>query len=232
MSAARPTVGVLCGRSPAERYSTQQGYIASVVAAGGLPLIIPAGPHVDPLDLTAMVDYCHALIITGGGDVDPDVYSVPVSAMSECLMDVDPSRDMAELGAAQYAMAQGKRVLGVCRGAQLLAVMGGGTLIIDLKEKGLDGHWDEDRQYEPVHDVRAEAGSLAAQVLGDLTRVNSIHHQAIADPGQLVRASAWSPDGVIEAVEGPGLLGVQWHPERLSSVDHRFLTPFTWVVGS
>jgi putative glutamine amidotransferase len=168
--------------------------------------------------------------VTGGGDVDPQNYGGSESGSPELLMDVDPARDIAEIVVVQYAMAQGKRVLGVCRGAQLLAVMGGGTLIVDLKKKGLDGHWDEERQYEPVHAVEAEAGSLADHVLGSLERVNSIHHQAIADPGQLLRATAWSPDGVIEAVEGPGLLGLQWHPERLTQSDPRHVAPFAWVA--
>jgi putative glutamine amidotransferase len=130
----------------------------------------------------------------------------------------------------QHARAQGKRVLGVCRGAQLLAIMGGGTLIHDLVTKGIDGHWDEEGQYHPVHGIEAAPGSCAATVLGSVTQVNSIHHQAIADPGQSLRVTAWSPDGIIEAVEAPGLLGVQWHPERLSATDARHLAPFAWAV--
>lgn len=225
-----PVVGILIGRSPVERYSTHQGYVASVAAAGGVPLLLPAGPDVDPHALTVMVDHCRSIVITGGGDVDPEHYAASESSSPELLMDVDPTRDIAEIEAVQYAMAQGKRVLGVCRGAQVLAIMGGGTLIFDLKEKGLEGHWDEERQYEPVHAITAESDSLAAHILGTVDQVNSIHHQAIADPGQTLRATAWSPDGVIEAVEGPGMLGVQWHPERLTKTDKRHLAPFAWVV--
>jgi putative glutamine amidotransferase len=226
-----PLVGILCGRSPHERYSTHRGYVSSVTAAGGVPVLLPAGPDVDPHALTAAVDHCHALVITGGGDVDPDHYASDASSSPELLMDVDPDRDITELVVVQYAIAQSKRVLGVCRGAQLLAIMGGGTLIHDLVEKGLDGHWDEEGQHEPVHPVEAEPGSVAAAVLGTVASVNSIHHQAIADPGQTMRATAWSPDGVIEAIEGPGLLGVQWHPERLTTTDSRHLAPFSWVVA-
>jgi putative glutamine amidotransferase len=109
--------------------------------------------------------------------------------------------------------------------------MGGGTLIHDLPEKGIDGHWDEQRQYEPVHAVQAEPGSDAALVLDGVERVNSIHHQAVADPGQTLRATAWSDDGVIEAVEAPGLLGLQWHPERMSARDPRHLAAFRWLVS-
>jgi putative glutamine amidotransferase len=177
-----------------------------------------------------MVNYCHSIVVTGGGDVDPHNYGVTELSSPDVLMEVDPSRDIAEIVVVQYALAQGKRVLGVCRGAQLLAVLGGGTLIVDLREKGLDGHWDEERQYAPVHAIHSQADSLAAHILGSVDQVNSIHHQAIADPGQSLRVTAWSPDGVIEAVEGPGLLGVQWHPERLSGSDPRHLAPFAWVV--
>jgi putative glutamine amidotransferase len=223
-------VGVLIGRAPQERYSAHRGYAASITAAGGVPILLPAGADVDPHALAAVVNLCHSIVVTGGGDVDPDHYGSAGSAVPEDLMDVDAARDIAEIAVVQYAVAQRKRVLGVCRGAQILAVMGGGTLILDLEDKGLDGHWDEERQYEPVHGVQVEPRSLAAHVLGPVEQVNSIHHQAIADPGQTLRATAWSPDGVIEAVEAPGLLGVQWHPERLTRTDPRHLGPFAWVV--
>jgi putative glutamine amidotransferase len=207
-----------------------RGYVSSIAATGGASILLPAGNDADPYALCAAVEHCQAIVVTGGGDVDPHHYGSAESAAPEVLLEVDPARDIAEIVVAQYAMAQGKRVLGICRGAQLLAVMGGGTLICDLKEKGLDGHWDEERQYEPVHAIHSEPGSLAASILGSVDQVNSIHHQAIADPGQSLRATAWSPDGVIEAVEGPGLLGVQWHPERLTASDPRHVAPFAWVV--
>ncbi len=224
-------VAVLCGRSPAERYSTHRGFVSSVVAVGGVPVVVPCGPDTDPRPVELAVDRCDAVVVTGGGDVDPDLYSGTVD-LPAGLMDVDPARDLAEIAAVQYALAQRTRVLGVCRGAQLLAVIGGGTLVPDLVEKGITGHWDEERQHEPVHAVHTESGSLAAQVLGSLERVNSIHHQSVADPGQTLRATAWSDDGVVEAVEAPGVLGVQWHPERLSPLDPRHLAPFSWVVGA
>ncbi|HEX3793015.1 MAG TPA: gamma-glutamyl-gamma-aminobutyrate hydrolase family protein [Acidimicrobiales bacterium] len=225
-----PLIGILCGRSPEERYSTHRGYVSSVTAVGGVPVLLPAGPDVDAADMVTTVSHCRAIIVTGGGDVDPDHYPSDTRGSADLLMDVDPNRDITELAVVQFALAQHKRVLGICRGAQLLAVMGGGTLIHDLKEKGLDGHWDEVRQHEPVHAIAADAESLTARLLGSIDQVNSIHHQAIADPGQNLRATAWSPDGVIEAVEGPGLLGLQWHPERLTATDPRHLAPFAWLL--
>jgi putative glutamine amidotransferase len=79
--------------------------------------------------------------------------------------------------------------------------------------------------------VRVVPGSLAERVLAGSTKVNSIHHQAVRDPGTLT-ATAWSDDDVIEAVEGEGVLGVQWHPERLLGYDDRHLAAFEWLVES
>jgi len=68
-------------------------------------------------------------------------------------------------------------------------------------------------------------------VLAGAAAVNSIHHQAVRDPGPDLRATAWGPNGLIEAVEAPGMLGLQWHPERLAGADARHLAPFEWLVG-
>jgi len=226
----RPIVGILCGRSPIERYSVHQGYVASVAAVGGLPVIMPAGPDVDPEVLADMVGHCAAIIATGGGDVSPECYTDQTDA-PDLLMDVDPGRDANEIAVVRRAIETGRRVLGVCRGIQLLAAIHGGTLVHDLVSAGFKGHWDEERQYEPVHAIHSQPGSAAAAVLGAVTMVNSIHHQAVADPGPTLVATAWSDDGVIEAIEAPGLLGVQWHPERLSGTDARHLAPFAWALG-
>jgi putative glutamine amidotransferase len=107
----------------------------------------------------------------------------------------------------------------------------GGRLVTDLPDAGFEGHWQEARQCEPVHAVEAERGSLARAALGGARDVNSIHHQAVADPGRL-QVTACSADGVVEALEGPGILGVQWHPERLLATDPRHLAPFRWLLAA
>jgi putative glutamine amidotransferase len=73
-------------------------------------------------------------------------------------------------------------------------------------------------------------GSTADTVLDGLDAVNSHHHQAIRDVGDVLTATAWAEDGVIEAVEAPGLLGLQWHPEALIGDDERHVEPFRWLV--
>jgi putative glutamine amidotransferase len=83
-----------------------------------------------------------------------------------------------------------------------------------------------------VHAVQADSGTLASRALAGAVEVNSIHHQAVGDPGPELVATAWSADGVIEAVEGAGALGLQWHPERLLDFDRRHLAPFRWLVSA
>jgi putative glutamine amidotransferase len=223
----RRSVAILAGRSPVERYSLHRGYVDAVAEAGGLPLVVPAGPGLDPDAILELVCRCDALVVTGGGDVDPVFYG---AAPVDGLMETDPARDQIEIAAVHAMAARGRPVLGVCRGAQVLAVASGGTLVADLPSAGYSGHWEEERQCEPVHGIEADAGSLALAALAGAAEVNSIHHQAIAGLGPTLRATAWSPDGVVEAVEAPGALGVQWHPERLCAGDPRHLAPFSWVL--
>ena len=142
-----------------------------------------------------------------------------------------PPATGTEIASVRVARDAGRRVLGICRGAQVLAVAFGGTLHQDLAAAGFQHHWEEVRQYEPVHAVEAEPGSVAEAVLAGSAKVNSIHHQAVRTPGGL-HATAWSDDGVVEAVEGDDVLGIQWHPERLLGYDSRHLAAFHWLVGS
>jgi putative glutamine amidotransferase len=188
-------------------------YVDAVARAGGLPLILPALP---PTDAEAILAGLDGMVLTGGGDVDPWLYGEEPAPE---VYDVDAARDEWELALIRGAVDV--PVLGICRGAQLLNVAAGGSLIQHLPDV-TQNHRQRERHTEAVHFVEVAPGSQLAEVLG--TRhlgVNSIHHQAIARVGQGLRAVAWSPDGVIEAVEredGAPVLAVQWHPESL--VDH------------
>ncbi len=223
-----PQVAVLIGRSPERRYSVHRGYVDAVHAVGAMPLLLAAGPGVDPEPVLDAIGSCSGLIVTGGNDVDPQLYGLERGRGEK---DLDPDRDAVEAAAVHAALAAGQRVLGICRGIQLLAAALGGTLVGDLPAAGHIGHEDEDREATPVHGITAEPGSLALQALAGAAAVNSIHHQAVATTGAVLTATAWSPDGVIEAVEGPGVLGIQWHPERMIGTDPRHLACFRWVAG-
>jgi putative glutamine amidotransferase len=113
-----------------------------------------------------------------------------------------------------------------------VAVAFGGSLHQDLTRAGFRGHWAIEQEHEPAHGIEVDSGSAALVALGGATMVNSIHHQGVRDPGPDLIATAWSPDGVIEAVEAPGVLGVQWHPERLWPTDKRHIAPFLWLVAA
>jgi len=227
-----PRVALLVGREPARRYSVHRGYVDALWAVGAVPIVIPPPPGDVPDRLESYLGAvlsCDAVCLTGGGDVDPCHYGQIPSAE---LMDVDPCRDRAEIAAVRACVDGGVTVLGICRGIQVTTVALGGALHQDLAHAGHIGHWEEGRQHEPVHAVQAEPGSAAARSLGGTRAVNSIHHQAVRDAGPRLRPTAWSPDGVIEAVESDGVLGVQWHPERLVRNDDRHLAPFRWLVAA
>ncbi|MCV7228209.1 gamma-glutamyl-gamma-aminobutyrate hydrolase family protein [Mycolicibacterium komossense] len=220
-------VGICVG--PTERGDVIAAFTSAVLKAGGTPLLLPSSVGGSDLvdDALSRVD---VLLLSGGGDIHPAQYG---EERRTTLDAVDSQRDKMEVRAVVHALHTDKRILGVCRGAQLLAVATGGSLIQDLTSEGFDGHIDErhDRGYATLrHSIKAEVGSLADNVLAGLDHVNSHHHQAIKDVGGLLTATAWAHDGVIEAVEAPGVLGVQWHPEALINDDERHLEPFRWLV--
>lgn len=222
------TVALLIGREPESRYSFHRGYADAVWAAGGTPIMLtaPTTPS-DVPEYVRAVMACGAVCLTGGGDVEPARYG---AAPGPDIRDADPFRDAAEIEAVRAAAAVGRRTFGICRGLQVLAAAFGGSLHQDLPSAGHQGHWDEARQYEESHAVTTTGGSLAEMSLGGAAAVNSIHHQAVHEPGPVLRVSACSPDGVIEALEAPNILGVQWHPERLWARDQRHLAAFRWMV--
>ena len=224
-----PTVALLAGREPASRYSLHRGYADAVWRTGAVPLVLTPPPSLDGVrTYVAAALACDAICVTGGGDVDPARYG---GGGGVTLMDVDPARDEAELETVRAAVAARVPLLGICRGIQVIAVALGGTLVPDLPSAGFTGHWEEEHQHDPVHTVVATPGSRAAAVLGDVTAVNSIHHQAVASAGPALTITATAPDGVIEAVEAPGVLGIQWHPERLFEHDGRHCAPFAWLAA-
>jgi gamma-glutamyl-gamma-aminobutyrate hydrolase PuuD len=228
-------VGVVIGRHPKERFSVHRGYVDALRALDAIPILVPAGGASDREVARDLLFDCAALIVTGGGDLHPAQYGADTEPDAE-LMETDCVRDDVDVWAVGEFHRAGRPVLGICRGAQTVAVAFGGALVQDLPAAGVAGHWDESRQCEPVHEIHVEPGSDASAALAGATTVNSIHHQAIATPGPMLRATAWGPGSeafgpVIEAVETAGVLGVQWHPERLYfGGDAIHLAPFEWLV--
>ena len=149
---------------------------------------------------------CGALLLPGGGDVEPWRYGRGNTASRG----LEPERDTAELMLLERFIAAGKPVLGICRGIQIINVFFGGTLCQDLP-----GHAAADGK-DSFHAVCTVRSPLLP-VCGPVCRVNSAHHQAVDVPGRGLRAIQWAEDGAVEALchDCLPIWGVQWHPERL-----------------
>lgn len=201
-----------------------QRYMAPLAEGGGVPLMIPLVGDADTL--RAISDRLDGLFLPGGVDIDPGTYG---QARHPLCGRTDLDRDRTEITLARWAAEEGKPVLGVCRGVQILNVAGGGTLYQDI-EAHRPGSIKHD--YFPTvgfardhlaHDVTVHEGSRLASIFGaHNVRVNSMHHQGIRDLAPGLVPTAVAPDGLVEALEGSNgqfLVGVQWHPEALIARD-------------
>lgn len=194
-----------------------------IMAHGAIAFMVPAVGHDSKLaarhlPVSAFVEELDGLVLQGGADVAPGSYG---EAPLDPRWQGDAVRDRYELALLRAFLAQGKPVVGVCRGCQLLNVAFGGTLYQDIATQRPEAHAHVDAElYDQFeHRVRFEPGSHLAGLYGglDALRVTSIHHQAIKDLGREMRVEAVSDlDGIVEAIRwtGPGYaIGVQWHPE-------------------
>ena len=212
----RPLIGITSSYSwDNHSHRIPNSYIDAIERAGGTPVILPPTFTIDVKQLLEVVD---GLVLTGGGDVDPQMYGEdPIPNMGS----IDPKRDHFELEITRRALGIGKPVLAICRGHQVLNVAAGGTLYQDIPSqiKGSIKHRGKAPVYYPSHNVRVQEGSkLHGMFEKAELGVNSFHHQAVKDLGEGLVATAWAPDGVIEAMElsrETFVLGVQWHPERM-----------------
>lgn len=164
------------------------------------------------------VDALDGLVMQGGADVSPTSYGQQ-PLRSEWGGDV--VRDRYEMELLEGFLAQGKPVLGICRGAQLLNVAFGGSLYQDIATQRLDAqnHVDAELYDQHSHMIVFEPGSRLAELYAGSTGgcVTSIHHQAVDRLGADLRIEARSTeDGIVEAIRSTGsgfVAGVQWHPE-------------------
>jgi putative glutamine amidotransferase len=175
--------------------------------------------------LRGIYDGVDGVFLAGGVDVDPSSYDEPRGALCG-RTDVD--RDTVELAFTRWARADGKPLLGVCRGLQIINVAAGGSLYQDCTEH--DGAIKHD--YFPTagyardylaHRVTVEPGTRLHAAFGAAdVPVNSMHHQGLKRVAEGLVVSATAPDGLIEGLEAPGdafCVGVQWHPEMLVEGD-------------
>jgi putative glutamine amidotransferase len=205
---------------------------------GAVALALPRSTPVEHID--QVLEVVDGVQLCGGADVDPAHYG---HERYESTRTGHPDQDAFEVELTRQALERGMPVLGMCRGIQVLAVAGGGELTQDVERLHDGAHrhrhsWQELAMAEPGdhwHDVEVVEGSAADRwFAGGPARVNSFHHQCVAEPGPQLRATARARDGVIEAIErsdGRGFAaGTQWHNELQWQRDERFLRPFEDLV--
>lgn len=220
-AAYRPVIGIT-GNFEDDQQRLGRGYYDSVVAAGGVPLVIP--PVADTDVIINTLSRIDGLLLSGGADFNPLWTGEEPSPQ---LHGINRERDLPELLITRLAYNRQIPILGICRGIQTLAVALGGKVAQDISATATVKHLQDAHRSEPTHSVTVAPGTILRQIYEKAERssflvppsslfVNSFHHQAVSEPGPRFRVSARSADGIIEAIESnefKPIVGVQWHPE-------------------
>lgn len=233
--ATRPVIGIVPTYVPEEEVLRMKDrYAAAVVEAGGAPLIIPFTSDVSVYE--ALFPRIDGFLLSGGHDISPVRYGGDVTYGK--LSELTPEREEVEYLILSYAYQRNLPLLGICRGMQMLNVFCGGSLYLDLGEQ-FDGvaehddepvagtvttpaghpvnHWQAGDYDVPTHTVSIVRDSKLGSILKrGHASVNSMHHQGVRTVPEGLDATAYGPDGLVEAIEVRDrgfMLGVQWHPE-------------------
>jgi putative glutamine amidotransferase len=207
---------VLYGEPAMTEMTLGLSYARAIQRAGGVPVVIPPMP-VEAVG--ALLERLGGILLSGGPDIDPGAYGAdPHPELGPTTRELD----VVELSIAGDAVAADIPLLGISRGAQALNIARGGTLFQHLPEQfGRQLSHLPSRGGRPsVHRVRIDPESRLWDSLGGVGEldVDSYHHQSASGLGRGVRAVAWAPDGVVEAIEVPEstfAVGVQWHAESM-----------------
>jgi putative glutamine amidotransferase len=220
------------GRS---RVRVNEAYTDALVAVGLIPIILPP---IAPVTAAAAMTDIAGLVLTGGEDVDPHRFGEEPRPETGAP---HQARDAYEIALARAAYERRVPTLAICRGAQVMNVALGGSLIQDIASQhpsGID-HDQSNKRNDRVHEVEiARPSRLAGIVAAPCIFTNSSHHQAVDRIGDGLRVVARSPDGIVEGVESTDpawwMVAVQWHPEELTSTaedwDRRLFSAFAEEV--
>jgi len=206
-----------------DAFSSSQPYSRAVAHGGGLPVLLPPLPTA-PRMVPQYLDEIDALLLPGGGDVEPHRYGQEPE--TDALYGMVGLHDEFDLALIRAAIDRDMPVLAICRGMQILNVARGGTLVQDLED---GGHWMCE------HSVSIKPDTLLAEAAGatELHHCYSVHHQGLDRLGDGIEPIATDPTGLIEAVQFTGaswVVGVQWHPEDTTSVEPPQLRIFDTFV--
>lgn len=219
----RPFIGINADHVTAGKHSgaharLNTGYFDAILAAGGLPVIIP--PIGKDADFDAFLDRVDGVVLSGGLDLDPKRVGLP---SHPSVVPMSERREASDRMLVRRLIDRSMPVLAIAVGMQQLNVACGGSLYLHLPEDLPRGLPHRDTSGGPHrHAVVIEPNTRVDEIYGGgEIRVNSSHHQAVCQVGAGLRVSAQAPDGVIEAIEAVDpnwfCVGVQWHPESESA---------------
>ena len=225
----KPIVGLTTYPASATHgWHTPALYVDAVLRAGGVPMML-SGQCPDCAE--RWLDVVDGVVLIGGGDINPAEFG---SAGHETIYNLSAERDAMELALMRALLTHPKPVLAICRGMQILNTVLGGTLHVHLPDVVGESVLHRAPPRDPIqHSIQVAADSELAKVIGQQVHTASWHHQAIDQLGQGLKAVAWAPDVVIEAVELEGrqdLLAVQWHPEITAAEDNGQQHMFDWLI--
>jgi len=214
--------------------SVAEAYTTALLRTGLIPFVLP--PVHASVAAAALLGVA-GLVLTGGEDIDSRWFH---ESLHPAAGPTHVVRDEYEIALSRAAKEQGIPTLALCRGAQIMNVALGGSLMQDIpSQRAGKHHPTSSRPTERVHVVEVERDSRLAAILGDeRITVNSFHHQAIDRVGAGLRVVGWSPDGIVEGIESSDsdwwMVGVQWHPEELTTTkedwDRRLFAAFRAAV--
>ena len=212
-----PKIGIISFVPPAapKNFTTPVDYIRCTLDAGGMPIGIPVSDDISRCE--AYVEMIDGLLVPGGEDVSPRLYREdPIPQVTSSIIE----KDLFKYELIRLTAKAGKPIFGICRGHQIINTALGGTLIQDIPAQlntNVCHVQNRDQRDELTHSITCAPGSVAYEVLGEKCWTNTFHHQAIKELAPGLKATAWSSDGIIEALESEDqrIWAVQFHPENL-----------------
>lgn len=230
----RPIIGIVfCGLDHNRQFVTHT-YLEAIHTCHAVPIIIPylsidtCASSYESIFLY-YIRLCDGFLFCGGADISPILFH---EDLNTDIGSTDKETDLYQILFMKEVLLSGRPLMAICRGMQVLNVALGGSLFQDIslrKVTSLNHMQISKNRSDPCHSVQIKTGSLLYKILGEHCYVNSFHHQCINRLGQNLTITATSNDGVIEAIElsdHPFTLGVQWHPECMTSCNMKdlFLT--------
>lgn len=202
------------------RTYVNHNYITSIEKAGGIPVLLPVLHNLE--DVKEQLEGLDGVLLTGGYDVDPELYGEKISEKCGYVMREVDVFNLAVIHAADELHLP---VFGICKGIQIMNVAFGGTIYQNQADdiKNCLKHDQSAPRYQGTHDIEIDKDSFIGHVLGSKTRVNSFHHQSLKKVADGFKVTAKASDGVIEGIErehGSFMAAVQFHPEMMAEFDN------------